>query len=219
MTSTSPLDDAKPAPHVISVNVGAVREVEWRGMLVQTAIWKSSVGTAAVAVRGVNLDGDAQADRTVHGGRDKAIYAYASEDYEHWRDVDGVDVEPGLFGENLTVRGLDLRASVVGERWRVGGTLLEVAQPRLPCYKLGIRLNDPRFTKRFLEVARLGAYLRIIEEGELRAGDEIRVVSRPSHGLTLGHMTDVVTGRAETMFAAPELPAHWRRYTSEESGP
>src|SRR6185369_13323010 len=128
-------------PRVLSVNVGRAREVEWRGEMITTAIWKTPV-TRRVALRGVNLAGDDQADRTVHGGPDKAVYAYAREDYDYWRTTEGLDVEPALFGENLTTEGVDLSAALIGERWSVGSTVLEVAQIRLPCFKLGIRLGD-----------------------------------------------------------------------------
>ncbi|HEX3157908.1 MAG TPA: MOSC domain-containing protein [Gemmatimonadaceae bacterium] len=207
-----PTDRADPTPRVLSVNVGAVREVEWRGRTLRTGIWKEPVGERAVALRGVNLEGDDQADRTVHGGPDKAVYAYAMEDYRHWREMEGIAAHPALFGENLTVQGLDLRAALVGERWRVGTALLEVAQPRLPCFKLGIRLGDARFPKRFLAAERLGAYLRIVEEGEVRAGDDIHIVSRPHHGVTLGLMAESLRdpGKAAALLAAPQLPASWR---------
>ena len=210
--AASPTPPHVDGPRLLSVNVGGVREVEWRGERVRTGIWKFPVGDRAVAVRGVNLDGDDQADRTVHGGADKAVYAYAIEDYAHWRDAHGVDVSPGLFGENLTVQGLDLRRAVVGERWRVGSTVLEVAQPRLPCFKLGIRLADARFPKRFLAVARLGAYLRIVEEGEVRAGDAITVLARPAHGVTLARVAEALhdAEARRAALAAPELPAVWR---------
>ena len=206
------------APSIVAVNVGLIREVVWRGSIVRTGIWKEPVGTRAVALRGVNLDGDDQADRRVHGGVDKAVYAYAEEDYRYWADQEGVRTQPGLFGENLTVRGIELRNAVVGERWRIGSTLLEVAQPRLPCYKLGIRMDDARFPKRFLAAARQGAYLRIIEEGELRAGDIIGVVHRPDHGVTLGHMVEAVRDRrrAAALLRAPRLPDFWRRLASGE---
>ena len=206
------------APSIVAVNVGLIREVVWRGSIVRTGIWKEPVGTRAVALRGVNLDGDDQADRRVHGGVDKAVYAYAEEDYRYWADQEGVRTQPGLFGENLTVRGIELRNAVVGERWRIGSTLLEVAQPRLPCYKLGIRMDDARFPKRFLAAARQGAYLRIIEEGELRAGDAIHVVHRPDHGVTLGQMVEAVRDRrrAAALLRAPRLPDFWRRLASGE---
>src|SRR5665213_1228267 len=122
------------APRVISVNVGTIREVKWHGRRVTTGIWKHSVD-GRIALRGVNFVGDDQADRTVHGGPDKAAYAYAREDYDYWRDEQGIETSKGLFGENLTTEGLDLSKALVGERWSVGSTLLEVAQPRLPCNK------------------------------------------------------------------------------------
>ena len=205
-------------PSIVAVNVGLIREVTWRGSVVRTGIWKEPVGARSVALRGVNLDGDDQADRRVHGGVDKAVYAYAEEDYRYWADEEGVTTQPGLFGENLTVRGLELRSAYVGERWRIGTALLEVAQPRLPCYKLGIRMGDPHFPRRFLAAARAGAYLRIIEEGELRAGDVIHVVDRPDHGVTLGHMVEAVRDRerAAALLRAPRLPEFWRRLASGE---
>jgi MOSC domain-containing protein YiiM len=210
------MTEPEPAPRVVSVNVGSIREVAWHGTIVRTGIWKMPIGDRAVPVRGVNLAGDDQADRRVHGGSDKAVYAYAEEDYRYWADEEGVRTQPGLFGENLTVRGLELRNAVVGERWRIGTTLLEVAQPRLPCFKLGIRMGDPDFPRRFLAAARLGAYFRIIEEGELRAGDAIGVVDRPDHGITLGHMVEAMRDRARAaaLLRAPRLPDFWRRLAS-----
>lgn len=201
---------------VLSLNVGAVREVLWREEIVTTAIWKHPV-EGRVALRGVNLDGDDQADRQVHGGRDKAVYAYASEDYDAWRDVHGVATTPGLFGENLTVEGVDLRQSIVGELWEVGSAMLEVAQPRLPCFKLGIRMNDPRFPKRFQAEGRMGAYFRIAREGDVGAGDAIEIVSRPEHGVTLGDMVGALQdpSKAELLRRVPGLPAFWRRFAAE----
>ena len=200
-------------PRVVSVNVGRVREVEWRGHLVRTGIWKEPVGPAQVRVEGVNLHGDDQADRTVHGGPDKAVYAYATEDYAHWTEVEGVAASPGLFGENLTIAGLDPQGAIVGERWRIGTVLLEVSQPRLPCYKLGIKMGDQTFLRRFLGVRRLGAYLRIIEPGDLRAGDVIGVVERPRHGMTLTRLVDALQdpSLAPSVLAVPQLPESWRR--------
>lgn len=200
---------------VLSVNVGVVRELSWRGEIVTTAIWKHPV-EGRVAIRGVNLDGDDQADRQVHGGRDKSVYAYAREDYDAWRDGHGVDATPGLFGENLTVEGVDLRESIVGERWDVGSARLEVAQPRLPCFKLGIRMNDPRFPKRFQAEGRMGAYFRIVREGDVGAGDAIEIVSRPDHGVTLADMVGALQdpSKAELLRQVPGLPAFWRRFAA-----
>lgn len=163
---------------LVSVNVGEPRDVEWFGRTVRTAIWKGPV-EGPVAVRGVNLAGDDQADRRVHGGVDKAVYAYAVEDYRWW------DLEPATFGENLTTEGVDLGAARVGERWQVGTVVLEVSRPRHPCFKLGIRLGTAAFVDRFAEAARPGTYLRIVEEGELAAGDGIDRLSRPAAAPTI----------------------------------
>ncbi len=167
----------------------------------------------AVSLRGVNLDGDDQADRSVHGGPDKAVYAYAIEDYQYWSAEEGVETHAALFGENLTVQGLDLTSALVGERWRVGTTVIEVAQPRLPCFKLGIRMDDARFPKRFLSVGRLGAYFRVVQEGKVRADDLVSVIFRPDHGVTLGSMAEALEdrGKAAALLAAPKLPEFWRR--------
>jgi MOSC domain-containing protein YiiM len=193
------------------MNVGEIREIEWRGEIVTTAIWKYPV-TGRVALRGVNFEGDDQADRTVHGGPDKAVSSYAREDYEFWREELGVETPPGLFGENLTVEGLDLSSAMIGERWRVGSALLEVAQPRLPCFKLGIRMGDPRFPKRFLAASRMGAYLRVVHEGDVGAGDEVHVVLKPDDGVTLNDMVEALHDRAKarSLLRAPRLPSFWR---------
>jgi MOSC domain-containing protein YiiM len=199
-------------PDVTSVNVGPVREVSWRGRRIRTGIWKTPISAPSVMARGVNLDGDDQADRRVHGGADKAVYAYAEDDYVFWQEAEGLVVTPGLFGENLTVRGLELRDAVVGERWRVGTAVLEVAQPRLPCYKLGIRLGDDDFARRFEAAGRMGAYLRIVIEGVVAPGDVIEVISRPEHGVTLRSMIEALGDpeRLRGLLRAPELPAYWR---------
>ena len=133
---------------VETVNVGEPQPVELEGHTVWTAIWKRPV-EGRVPLRGVNLRGDDQADRTVHGGPDKAVYAYGLEDTEWWEAELGRPLGPAAFGENLTRAGLPVSEAVIGERWAVGSTLLEVAQPRLPCFKLGLRMGDPRFLKRF----------------------------------------------------------------------
>ena len=201
---------------VLSVNVGTTREVPWRGEIVTTAIWKHPVD-GRVAIHGVNLDGDDQADRRVHGGPDKAVYAYAREDYDAWRDDHGVMTTPGQFGENLTVEGVDLRQAIVGEQWEVGSAVLEIAQPRLPCFKLGIRMGDPRFPRRFQAEERMGAYFRIVREGDVGAGDAIRIVARPEHGITLADMVAAMrdASRAEALARIPRLPPFWRRVAGQ----
>lgn len=161
-----------PEPKVVSVNVGAVREIVRDGRVIRTAIWKEPVGGRVRVSRG-GLEGDAQADPMVHGGPDKAVYAYAVEDYRYWTEQ-GLPTHPGLFGENLTLQGVDLGAALPGVRWRIGTAVFEVTQPRLPCYKLGIRVGDPGFPKRFLAAARYGVYLRVAEPGQLGAGDSVQ---------------------------------------------
>jgi MOSC domain-containing protein YiiM len=173
---------------VLSVNLGSIREVQWRGRTIRTAIWKEPI-QGPVALSGINLEGDAQADRSVHGGDDKAVYAYAIEDYRYWSGQ-GVEVHPGLFGENLTLEGVDLGAVAAGEVWQVGTAVLQVTQPRLPCYKLGIRLGDVLFPKRFFAAGRMGAYLRIVEPGRVQAGDTISAITRPAHQPTLREMLE-----------------------------
>lgn len=199
---------------VVSVNVGRPRPVDRDGRPATTAIWKSPVSGRVIA-RGVNLAGDEQADREVHGGYDKAVYAYAAEDTRWWEDELGRSIGPGGFGENLTVEGLDLNAAVIGERWRAGTTELEVSQPRLPCWKLGLRMGDPRFPQRFTRAARPGAYLRIVAEGDIGAGDDVRVTSRPDHGVSVGDVWRVYhrdRSDAAMLLAVPELSDSWREW-------
>jgi MOSC domain-containing protein YiiM len=202
---------------VLSVNVGRPRTVEHNGRLVTTAIYKQPVA-GRIAVRGVNLDGDDQADRTVHGGVDKAVYAYAREDYDWWESELGREVGPGTFGENLTVAGIDLREALVGERWRVGSAELEVSEPRFPCFKLGIRMGDPRFLKRFAAARRPGTYLRIVGEGEIGAGDRIEPLSRPSHEVTIGEFAEAYLGDRDglgRLLEAEQLSDRWREWIAE----
>ena len=197
---------------VVSVNVGEQRDVEWFGRTVRTAIWKSPVD-GRVPVHGVNLDGDDQADRRVHGGPDKAVYAYAAEDYAWWAEQ-GEDVEAGTFGENLTTTGVDLGDAVIGERWRVGSTVLEVAQPREPCFKLGIRMGRADFKDEFAAAWRPGAYLRIVEEGDVGAGDEIELLERPDHGLTVTGLLRLAHGPTvedlDLLLSIDAVPEGWQ---------
>jgi MOSC domain-containing protein YiiM len=177
-----------------------------------SAITKQPVA-GRVRVEGVNVAGDAQADLRVHGGPDKAVYAYAREDAVFWEDVLGIDIPDGMFGENLTTEGLDVSGALIGERWRIGTVELEVCQPRQPCSKLGIRFQNPKMVKLFAQASRPGAYLRIVTEGELGAGDEIEVVSRPDHGVTIAMVSDAVfkdRSLAERVLAAPQLSGEAR---------
>ena len=141
---------------LLSVNVGRAQTVPGGRRYVRSAIWKTPV-EGRVAVRGVNLDGDEQADRRVHGGPDKAVYAYGADDIRRWERELGRDLGPSPFGENLTIDGLDVSGARVGDRWAIGTTVLEVVQPRLPCFKLGVKFGDPAFLKRFALAGRPGA--------------------------------------------------------------
>jgi len=178
---------------LLSVNVGRPKPVDTGRRTVVTAIWKHPV-EGPVKVRGVNLEGDEQADLTVHGGPEKAVYAYAIEETRSWEAELGRPLGPGAFGENLTTEGIDVSGALVGERWRIGTVLLEVVQPRLPCFKLALRMNDPAFVRRFAQASRPGAYLRILEEGVLSAGDEITLEpgSRPDHGVSMRLLSDAI---------------------------
>lgn len=180
---------------VLSVNVGMPREVESAGKAVLTSIFKSPV-SGRVPVRGNNLDGDKQSDPTVHGGPAKAIYVYPFEHYAFWTAQLGIALTSGNFGENLTIEGLLEDAVHVGDRLRVGTTELIVSQPRMPCFKLGIRFGRPEMVKRFLESRRPGFYLSVAEEGEIGAGDEIAVVERDPAGVSIAEILEVYVGNA-----------------------
>ena len=202
---------------LLSVNVGRRRQFEYKGRPAESAIWKLPI-EGRVLARGVNLQGDEQADRSVHGGPDKAVYAYASEDYEWWSEELGRELEYGEFGENLTTAGLDLTNALVGERWEVGSTVLEVSEARMPCWKLGLRVNDKHFPQHFLAAGRPGAYLRILQEGDLGSGDEIRVLHRPPHDLTVGDLSRIYAGdRHEVgrMLGVPQLSASWQEWARD----
>lgn len=177
---------------VVSVNVGLPRIVEWHGRQVSTAIWRTPVD-GPVEVGEERLANDQSADLRVHGGPDKAVYAYSSEDYGWWAsEMPGTSFHPALFGENLTTSGVDLAGAVIGERWQVGSTVLEVSEPRFPCAKLGMRMGDAAFVDRFDVAGRNGAYFRIVETGRLEAGDEVVRLSVPDHGIRIA---DVVASK------------------------
>ena len=205
---------------LLSVNVGTVRQIELAGQARTTAIWKLPA-SGRVAVRGVNLAGDDQADRRAHGGPDKAVYAYAREDYAWFERQLDRTLDPGMFGENLTTEGIDLTDALVGERWRVGSAVLQVTSPRVPCWKLGARMGDPRFPARFAAAGRPGAYLAILEQGALGAGDRIQVIHRPGHGVTVGLVAASYHRDhrlAASILAAPELAEAWRHWAEHQIG-
>lgn len=167
---------------VISVNVGLPREVTYKGRSVMTGIFKEPV-SGRLAVRKLNLDGDAQADLSVHGGVDKAVYIYPSEHYGYWKgeleglEIPGMELSWGVFGENLTTEGLLEEEIRVGDRLKVGTAEMVVTQPRLPCFKLGIRFGQPKMVRRFLAVGRPGFYCSVAEEGDVGAGDPVELLS------------------------------------------
>ena len=197
---------------ILSVSVGGVREFEYNGRPAKSAIWKSPV-TGRVAARGVNLEGDVQADREVHGGPDKAVYAYAIEDMRWWEKELGRPIQHGEFGENLTTQGIDVNAALVGERWKIGTAVFEASEPRVPCWRFAVRMNDKMFPRRFTQALRPGTYLRIIEEGDVGAGDEIEVVEKPDHDVTIQDVFRIYArdrGEIERLLAVPGLSENWR---------
>jgi MOSC domain-containing protein YiiM len=208
---------ASAAGTVLSVNVGRPREFEYNGRPAKSAIWKSPVA-GRIAVRGVNLAGDDQADRKAHGGPDKAVYAYAAEDARWWGHEIGRALGHGEFGENLTTEGIEVNDALIGERWKIGSAVLEVSEPRIPCWRLGVRMNDRLFPRRFTEAMRPGAYLRIVGEGEVEAGAEIRVVGRPDQGLTIRDVFRIYTRdhrEAGRLIAVPQMSEAWKRWAKD----
>jgi MOSC domain-containing protein YiiM len=201
---------------VVALSVGLPREVEWRGQTVLTSIFKTPVDRRLHATT-LNFEGDQQSDLTVHGGVDKAVYVYPSEHYESWRqELPGMDLPWAIFGENLTTTGLleDVR---IGDRFRIGSAEFVVTQPRLPCYKLGIRFGRPDILKRMLQSGRTGFYFAVTTEGEVGPGDPIEPVERATESLTVADVVNLYTVDAnnqEQLRRATEsaLPESWKDY-------
>jgi MOSC domain-containing protein YiiM len=173
---------------LISVNVGQPRAAQWQGRLVETGIFKAPVA-GPVALRALNLDGDRQADLSVHGGAHKAVYVYPSEHYAFWRtQLPDMALPWGMFGENFTSEGLleDVR---IGERFRIGSAEVLVSEPRVPCYKLSLKFGRADMVKRFLASGRTGFYLMVLREGVVQAGDPIEPLGRADHGITVADVT------------------------------
>lgn len=201
---------------LVSVNVGLPRDVARGEELVRTAIWKAPV-EGRVRVSKLNLAGDRQADLTVHGGPNKAVYAYPSEHYPWWRRELGLtDAPPGLFGENLTTEGLTEDDVRVGDSLRVGTAELVVTQPRLPCFKLGIRFGRPDMPQRLLRSGRTGFYLAVVREGEIGAGDPLEWLDRDPDRPTIAEVVHLYTADEpdpdllRRALRAPSLPEGWR---------
>ncbi len=173
---------------LISVNVGVPRTIHRNGEEVTTGIFKEPVD-GRVLLRRLNLDGDRQADLSVHGGVNKAVYAYPSEHYAYWRkQLPDVELPWGMFGENLTTEGLREEETHIGDRFRIGSALLIVTQPRLPCFKLGLKFGRDDMPKRFLASQRTGFYLAVVEEGEIGAGDAIELEHRQEKNASVAEM-------------------------------
>ena len=201
---------------LLSVNVGRPRQVLYRGRAVMTGIFKEPV-EGRVAVGRLNLEGDQQADLQVHGGVDKAVYCYPHEHYEFWRrELDRDDFVLGQFGENLTTTGMLEEDVLIGDIYRIGTARVQISQPRMPCFKLGIRMNDPGILKPFLQSLRVGFYVRVLEEGEVAAGDQIERLERDESSLSVREVCrlfhferddHVALRRAADLSA---LPIEWR---------
>ncbi|WP_433529492.1 MOSC domain-containing protein [Micromonospora sp. CA-263727] len=197
---------------VVTVNVGVVTRADWAGANGRSGIDKRPV-PGRVPVRPEGLVGDFISDLRNHGGPDKAVYAYASEDAAWWEAELGRDIRPGGFGENLTTYAVDVTGAVIGERWTVGSAVLQVTMPRTPCATFAGFWGVPNLIKRFTARAAPGAYLRVLREGELGAGDPIEVTHRPAHGVTVGEVFRALNLQPELLprlLAADDLPG-WIR--------
>ena len=202
---------------VLSINVGQPRQVEWEGQIVRTSIFKSPV-EGPVRLRRHNLDGDSQSDARVHGGPDQAVYAYPFEHYADWGvELPGAELGYGNFGENLTLQGLLEDQACVGDIYRVGEARLRVTTPRIPCYKLEMRMNLPGLIERFLNSRRSGFYLAVEEEGELRAGDRLVLEYKDPHAVSIAEIFRVYAFDKDDrealrrILAVVGLPGSWRK--------
>ena len=203
---------------LLSLNVALPRLVEYNGEAVATGIFKEPV-PGPVVLHTLNLDGDRQADLSVHGGISKAVYGYPSEHYEFWQtELPEMDLPYGMFGENFTTEGLFEDKLNVGDRFRIGKAEVMVTEPRLPCYKLGIKFGRVDIIKRFLQSRRTGFYFAVLKEGEVKAGDEIELLRRDENNITISDITRLYAfekNDLETMRRAVKLEAlseSWREY-------
>ncbi len=203
---------------IISVNVGRPRLVVWNEQTVSTGIYKEPVA-GRVVLRRLNLDGDQQADLTVHGGRSKAVYVYPTEHYSYWRDeLPGTELPWGMFGENFTTEGLNESTINIGDRFGIGSAQVMVTEPRMPCYKLGIKFGRSDILRRFLASGRTGFYFSVQREGEVEAGDEVELIQRDENNVTVADITRLYArdkGDKDGMrraIALEALPESWREY-------
>jgi MOSC domain-containing protein YiiM len=211
---------------VVSVNCGLPREVEWRGRIVTTGIYKQPVA-GRVALRKLNLEGDGQADLTVHGGEAKAVYCYPLAHYDYWKAVFPNRIFPiGMFGENFTTEGLSEDTVLLGDRFAIGSAEVVVTQIRLPCYKLGVRFESDDIVRRFLASARTGFYTAVTREGTVAAGDEIALIGREPISISVAEMTRLFVKKqfsasdiasVKRTFSIGALPDSWKEYFRERA--
>ena len=201
---------------LLSVNVGLPRYIEWRGRSVYTGIWKDAVPDRRRVTR-LNVDGDGQGDREGHGGEQRAVFVYQIESFHHWeQQLDRIGLVPGQFGENFTVAGLPDDEVCIGDRYRIGTALFEVTQPRVTCYRVGIRMDEPQMPMLLTSSGRPGFYLRVIEEGEVGAGDAIHLVSRGAERMTVARVNALLYSPhhprdlLERALRMPALSPGWR---------
>jgi MOSC domain-containing protein YiiM len=203
---------------VLSVNVGLPRKILFNGQIITTAIFKDPV-KGSISLRKLNLDGDKQADLTVHGGLDKAVYSYPSEHYDYWRkQFPNTDLVWGMFGENFTTEGLFEDAVNVGDQFQIGSAKLVATQPRMPCYKLGVRFGRMDVIRRFMASGRPGIYFKVLTEGEVQRDDKIKIIRRDKNNVTVKDIVSLYIARndidnIETMKRATkirDLPEGWR---------
>jgi MOSC domain-containing protein YiiM len=202
---------------LVALSVGLPREVQWRGKTVLTSIFKSPVDRR-LRVSTLNVEGDKQSDLTVHGGVDKAVYAYPSEHYAYWRqELPDAELPWGAFGENLTTEGLGEDVGI-GDRFQIGSAEFVVTQPRLPCFKLGIRFGRQDILKRFLNSGRTGFYFSVAREGEIAPGDSIELLARAEPRLRVADVVNLYRGDTtdpEMLRRAADaagIPESWREY-------
>jgi len=169
---------------VVSVNTGQGRDAQWAGRLGRTAIDKRPV-SGPVAVGKLGLAGDEQVDKPDHGGVEQALYVYAREDLDWWVEQLGRELASGAFGENITTSGMEVTGAPIGEVWRLGSAVVQVTSPRIPCAVFAGWIDEPHWVKRFADAGRPGAYLRVLEEGQVGAGDPVEVLSRPAERVTV----------------------------------
>jgi len=201
---------------LLSIFIGRPTTVEYNGRTVSTGIFKQAV-TQKVSVGKLNIEGDQQADLTVHGGVNKAVYAYPSEHYGFWKaERPDLSFEAGVFGENLSVTGMWETDVCIGDAFRIGSTVLSVTSPRMPCFKLGVKMGDPRFVRDFLQANRSGFYFKVIEEGAIEPGDKIEQVGEDGYGLTIDEVVRLYTTEKSNQellrkaVDAPSLPEDWK---------